>query len=119
MSRKQLLRDNTYIKLVTFVNSKFQQPVKSLEQIEAEAPKIMPLVESFILERLELAEQDTLDFQCPNDLLDFIRSVGASMLPDKVKMEMWMKMQLAMEQQRAIQRFDREERRADSFIPVE
>lgn len=56
-------------------------------------------VENFILEKLSSEEQDTLDFSCPADLQEFIKSVGASMLPYEVKFGMWEQMQRAMQQQ--------------------
>ncbi len=41
-----------------------------------------------------------LEFSCPLDLLDFLKSVGASQLPEEVKIQMWTNMQKMIEQQR-------------------
>lgn len=60
----------------------------------------MSNVENFILDNLTSQEQDTLDFSCPADLLEFIKSVGASLLPYEVKLKMWEQMQRSLEQQR-------------------
>ena len=78
------------------------------------------------MEDLEFPEQQVLEFTCPRDLLDFIKSVGASQLPETVKAEMWANMQQMIEEQRRQVsawdgRYNRSESRFDpserAFLP--
>lgn len=49
---RQRLRDETQIKLVTYITGLFKTPMASTTDMEAQAPKLMSDVENFILENL-------------------------------------------------------------------
>ena len=88
MNELSRLRDDTYMKILVFTTDLFKTPVKTFEELEVYAKDLLPAVEKFIME-LSAEEQKVLDFDCPSALRDFIKSVGATQLPEDVKKEMW------------------------------
>lgn len=56
MITHQRLRDDTMLKLVTFITSKFQADLTSMDQITGIATKIMPQVEDYIMKNLVRSE---------------------------------------------------------------
>jgi len=93
---QQRIRDETYIKLVEFVSSLFPEGVQSMNEISQLSEKAVPFVEKFIMEKLNETEQRSLTFQSAYQLFEFVKSVGASRLPEPVKRQLWNQMQAMM-----------------------